>query len=382
MKILLTHASAELYGSDRMAALSCAALSFKGHSVTAVLPVDGPLVEELTAAGTDVLVADVPVLRRADLHPVRVFGLLARLAVAVAGMLKIFRSQRPDVLYVNTIVQPWWIIVGKALRCKVVVHVREAEPQARPIVRKLLYGPLLLADMVLCNSESTCREISAMIPLPASRTMVIYNGKDWSNYRVPARRRTDPSDPLALTVIGRLSSRKGQDIAIRALVRLLEEGFDATLTIVGSAFEGNDDYRDELLALASVHDVLDRIVFTGFMDDIRPVLAETDIAIVPSRIEPFGTVAAESMAAGVLTIVAAVQGLTEIVDADRSGLTFHSGDHLGLAEQCAWAANHPDQAAALAWQGRCDVDQRFGLDTYQRQIVEAVESVDTKEKVR
>ena len=44
------------------------------------------------------------------------------------------------------------------------------------------------------------------------------------------------------------------------------------------------------------------------------MLAQTDIAIVPSRIEPFGTVAAECMAAGLLTIVADVQGLAEIVE--------------------------------------------------------------------
>jgi glycosyltransferase involved in cell wall biosynthesis len=381
MKILLTHASAELYGSDRMAALSGAALTAKGHSVAAVLPVSGPLVEQLQAAGATVQVADVPVLRRADLHPVRVFGLIARLFGGVARMLKIFRTERPDVLYVNTIVQPWWIAVGKVMGCKVVVHVREAEPQAHPTVRKLLYAPLLFADMVLCNSESTRGEISAMIPLAASRTMVIYNGKDWSTYRVPARTR-GMSDPVALTVVGRLSQRKGQDIAIRALVRLLEEGYDARLTLVGSVFEGNEDYRDELLALAAVHDVLDRVVFTGFMDDIRPVLAHTDIAIVPSRIEPFGTVAAESMAAGLVTIVAAVQGLAEIVDTERNGLTFHVGDHLALAEQCAWVADHPEEAAAMAHQGQCDIDELFGLDTYQRQIIEVVESVDTEERAR
>ncbi|MGU3497402.1 glycosyltransferase family 4 protein [Mycobacterium sp. C31M] len=381
MKVLLTHASAELYGSDRMAALACGALSAKGHSVTAVLPVAGPLVDEMRDADTAVVIADVPVLRRADLHPVRILGLIGRLVTGLAKMVRIVRAERPDVVYVNTIVQPWWILVGKAMRRTVVVHVREAEPQSPPRVRKLLYAPLLLADLVLCNSASTRDEITSMVPLPTSRTFVVYNGKDWSKYRVPARTR-ERTDRVRLTVIGRLSQRKGQDTAIRALVGLLAEGHDATLTLVGSVFEGNEDYAHELVALARVHDVLERVEFIGFLDDIRPILAATDIAIVPSRIEPFGTVAAESMAAGLVTVVAEVQGLTEIVQNERNGLTFPPGDHRALAQRCAWVVDNREAAAELARQGQCDVDERFGLDTYQRQIVEFIESADTKESVK
>lgn len=382
MRILLTHASAELYGSDRMAALAGAALSGKGHSVTAVLPAAGRLVEEFRAADATVRIVDIPVLRRADLHPVRILGLIGRLMSGLAKMVRIVRAERPDALYVNTIVQPWWIVVGKLTGRKVIVHVREAEPQAAAAVRKVLYAPLLLADLVLCNSESTRDEITAVVPLPPARAIVVYNGKDWSQYRVPVRARTRAGDPLALTVIGRLSHRKGQDVAIRALARLVADGYDARLTLVGSVFEGNEQFSDELTALVQVHDLVDRVEFAGFQDDIRPVLAATDIAIVPSRTEPFGTVAAESMAAGVVTVVAGVQGLTEIVQAERNGLTFPAGDHVALAQRCAWVADHPGEAAELARRGQCDIDERFGLDAYQRQIVEFIESVDLRESAK
>lgn len=384
MRILLTHPSADLYGSDRMALLAGAALMAKGHAVKAVVPVDGPLVRRMQENGISVRIADIPVLRRADLRPARIPVLLWRVIQGAARMFGIIRAEDPDVLYVNTIIQPWWIVAGKVMRRKVVVHVREAEDQSHPVVRKFLYGPLLLADVVVCNSESTRREITSMIPLPADRTTVVYNGKDWSNYRVqrPPRSHDNGSGPVALTVIGRLSHRKGQDVAIRALAHMLSTGYDARLTIVGTAFEGNDQYWHELIAIAEVHDVLDRILFTGFKDDIRTVLGETDIAIVPSRIEPFGTVAAECMAAGLLTIVADVQGLTEIVDPGLNGLAFPPGDHRALAQQCIWAATHPEDAAALALKGQRDVDERFGLDRYQRQIVEVVESLDIEEKAK
>ena len=119
--------------------------------------------------------------------------------------------------------------------------------------------------------------------------------------------------------------------------------------------------------------VLDRVVFVGFQADIRPVLDAADIAIVPSRIEPFGTVAAECMAAERLTIAADVQGLTEIVNHERNGLTFQSGDHHALAQRCVWAIENPQQAATLSAVGARDVNDRFGLDRYQQQIVTAIE---------
>ncbi|MGE2735305.1 glycosyltransferase family 4 protein [Mycolicibacterium vaccae] len=385
MKLLLSHASADLYGSDRMAAIAAGAMTGKGHQVTVVLPVKGPLIRHLRDAQAHVVVADVPVLRRADLHPTAIFGLLRRLCRSLGPMFRILRSEDPDVVYVNTIVQPWWIVAGKIMRRRVVVHVREAEPQSALLVRRLLYGALRLADLVVCNSEATRAEITSLLSLPAERTSVIYNGKDWSLYRIDRRRRSlsGRAEPeLLITVIGRLSQRKGQDIAIRALREVITCGRRARLTLVGDVFAGNETYRAELTALARELGVHEFVRFAGFQTDIRPVLADTDVAVVPSRVEPFGTVAAESMAAGVLTIVSEVQGLLEIVDPESNGLTFPSGDHRALAEKCCWAAEHPGQAAALAEEGRRSVIERFGLDRYQSQIIETLESVEMEEASR
>ena len=43
---------------------------------------------------------------------------------------------------------------------------------------------------------------------------------------------------IRLTVVGRLSPRKGQDIAVQALAEVVSTGIDATLTLVGGVFPG------------------------------------------------------------------------------------------------------------------------------------------------
>lgn len=375
MNILLSHPSAELYGSDRMVLLAARGLVNRGHAVTAVLPCDGPLAVELKAAQVAVITADIPVLRKSDVALRPFLRLVWKVVRSHRDIFRIICRVRPDALYVNTIVQPWWITAGKLMRVPVAVHAREAEPQLRRLLKTVINAPLFAADVVICNSRSTRREILEFGPMSRKRLPVVYNGKDWSAFQQDGHRSGPDPSAIRLTVVGRLSPRKGQDIAVRALADLLSKGYTPTLTLVGDVFRGYEWYESELRQLASELNVDDRVTFAGFQPDIRPALAETDIAVVPSRIEPFGTVAAECMAAGVLTIASNCQGLTEIIDHGRNGLIFPIDDASALAQSCIWALNHPGEVKEMTSTGQRDVEERFSLDRYEQQVTEILQSV-------
>ena len=220
MNVLLTHPSSELYGSDRMVLLTLEALVKERHTVTAVLPGNGPLTEDVILATVEVV--DIPVLRKADLKPLRFVKLLIDVIKSQFLIAGIISAVNPDVVYVNTIVQPWWIAGAKLRGRSVVVHVREAEMQMPRILRKIINAPLLMADTIICNSFSTKQEIEKVALMSRKRVLVVYNGKDWSEYQ-SCRRKSDAEHVQAqdrLTVVGRLSPRKGQDIAIRALAHI------------------------------------------------------------------------------------------------------------------------------------------------------------------
>lgn len=378
MRVLLAHPSAELYGSDRMALVAVRALVQRGHSVTVVAPADGPLLDHIRQCQATAVIADIPVLRKSDLRSTALIKLAWRVAVAQRCIGRLIRSADPDVVYVNTIVQPWWILGARLRRRRIVAHVREAEEQLPLALAKLINAPLLLTDAVLCNSRATKRAIDSAVPSLRTRTRVLYNGKDWSDYHFaresPAPRH--PDRPLRLTVVGRLSPRKGQDLAVRALGEIVAAGIDATLMIVGDTFPGYEWYEHDLLQLAGDLGLTERVRFTGFQTDIRPILAGTDIAIVPSRIEPFGTVAAECMAAGLPTIVADVQGLSEIVEDGCNGWTFAPDDSGDLAQRCLWAIRHPDESTKIAARAHGDVLERFSLEQYEAGVVATLESVE------
>lgn len=377
MKVLLTHSSAEMYGSDRMAAEAASALVRAGHQVWVVVPWEGPLSARMQEVGAEVLHVDVPVLRKSSLRPLGFMALLSELVKKTPAMVKTIREVQPDVLYVNTVTQPWWLLASWLLRLPSVTHVREAEPHLPRAVATGLLAPLILSDLVICNSRSTLDEVRRAVPRGVGRLEIVYNGKDWSGYELSNGRSADgaSSDTFVILVVGRLSPRKGQDVVIRALGELRKLGMEATVRLAGDIFPGYEWYEDELRSLARSLDVDEKVEFLGFVNEIGSELQYASVAVVPSRIEPFGTVAAESMAANVVTVVAEVQGLTEIVTDGETGFTFPSEDASALAIRCLWVMQNPVEASRIATAGGESVRKRFTIDKYRTEIVAAIESV-------
>ncbi|MDQ3630627.1 MAG: glycosyltransferase family 1 protein, partial [Actinomycetota bacterium] len=67
--VLYLHSSAGRYGADRQLHAIATGLDPERYSGLVVLPDDGPLAHDLRAAGVDVLVRPLAVLRRALMSP-------------------------------------------------------------------------------------------------------------------------------------------------------------------------------------------------------------------------------------------------------------------------------------------------------------------------
>jgi len=138
--------------------------------------------------------------------------------------------------------------------------------------------------------------------------------------------------PLQLLYVGRLSPRKGPQVAVAALRELVDRGVDARLTLLGSVFEGYEWFEAELRASVMAAGLDARVEFLGFQPDVWPHLAGADVVLVPSvREEPFGNTAVE-----------AVLAARPLVVSDHSGLLEAAGGYACVqavdpAEPAAWA---------------------------------------------
>jgi len=76
----------------------------------------------------------------------------------------------------------------------------------------------------------------------------------------------------------------------------------------------------------------DRVIFTGDVEDPKPLYAAFDVTVVPSvQPEPFGCVVMESMAAGTPVIGSRSGGIAEQIIDEKTGLLFAPGDEVDLA---------------------------------------------------
>lgn len=111
--------------------------------------------------------------------------------------------------------------------------------------------------------------------------------------------------------VGTLEPRKNLRIAVDAVSRLVQDGADVRLTIVGK--QGWGDEAGRTLADAPGVDL------RGFVpdDDLLALYRQAAILVCPSRDEGFGLPVLEAMAQGVLPLVSPAPALTELVDTPR-----------------------------------------------------------------
>ncbi|MCS3672409.1 glycosyltransferase involved in cell wall biosynthesis [Salinibacter ruber] len=130
-----------------------------------------------------------------------------------------------------------------------------------------------------------------------------------------------------LLFVGRLVSVKGADLAVEALRRLRKRGIDTTLTICGDGPE-----RDALERQAKEADLEDAVKFEGWTepDELADRYRHAELLLVPSRYEPFGIVALETLASGCPVVAAETGGLPEAVG--DCGLLVPPDDAEGLAD--------------------------------------------------
>lgn len=358
---LMVHPSAELYGSDRMFAESVVALAERGWRVVAALPHDGPLAE-LLREHAHVVRCPTAVLRKTALRPAGLLRLIVESVRATPRMLALLKDSRPDVVYVNTLTVPQWIVMARLYRKPVLAHVHEAEDEVAAPVRVALTVPLLAAHTVVVNSDATRQSVTGALPRLARTSRLLYNGVAGPEHavRLPAHAPV----PVRLVLVGRLSPRKGTDVAVEAVAELLRDGHDVTLDLVGSAFTGYEWFERQVRARVDELELAGRVSLCGFTDDIWQAYARADIALVPSRVEPFGNTAVEAQLAGVPVVVADTQGLPETVAHGTYGSVVPRDDPRALADAVAAILDDWPHTRRVAERARTAALERFAPATY------------------
>ena len=371
--MLVAHPSADLYGSDRVLLESVTGLVAAGWRVVATVPGPGPLVPELTARGATVELCPAPVIRKSALHPREFARFVLEVLRSLAPAYRLIARSGASEVYVNTITIPVWLVLGRLMGRTVTCHVHEAEGSASPLIRRLISLPLVFASRIVVNSRFSLEVLSSAVPLLRRRSTVVYNGV--RGPAAPVRARAELEPPVRMMFVGRLSPRKGPQVAVAALAELHRRGVPARLALLGAVFEGYEWFEAELRAQVSAAGLESSVDFLGFQPDVWPHLTRSDVVIVPSVVdEPFGNTAVEAVLAARPLVVSATSGLREAAAGYASAQSVEPDRPDLLADAVQSVIADWDAYRTAAWTDAAVAAERHSVLRYQQEVIRVLES--------
>lgn len=374
--VLVAHPSADLYGADLQLLQSVAAMVASGRRVVVAVPAAGPLCDRIRAVGAEIEIIEFPVLRKADLRPASLAGTAWSALAALPRIRRLLKRLAPELVYVNTVTLPWWLMAARSAGVLVVCHLHEAETGVHPWVGRIMMAPLHLATKIIVISRAARSAMLTAQPGLAERAELIYNGvpgPDQEPEPVQHGGRT------RLIVVGRLSPRKAPHLALDAVGLLITAGYDVEIELAGSVFASYESYETELRQRAAQPDLAGRVIFSGHRTPIWPALAEADIVVQPSAQEPFGNAVVEGMLALRPVVATDALGHQESLRDGETGLLVADVDAHRLAEAIRSLIDRPAVADELASAGRWAAQVRFSTARYRAEITDLLDRMITAE---
>lgn len=274
-----------------------AGLKRHGWSIALTSPGAGPLRDRALEAGY-------------AWHPLPLGGLLPRSGARAVRSWPRARSlaRAHDVVYLNG------AVCGRLLPAlprgpRRVLHIHDMVARVPPFWRR--------ADVVLAASGAVAARLVGLAP------HVVYGPVDPEPPAVEAPWPTGNGPVVGF--IGRFEARKGALDLVRAAPAIRAGAPGARIVLVGGDPYGTDP--EYARAVRSAREVEHH----PWVANAPGLMRHLDVLVLPSRVEPFGTVLAEAMAVGTPVVASRVDGLPEVVDDGVSGRLVPPGEPDALA---------------------------------------------------
>jgi len=164
-----------------------------------------------------------------------------------------------------------------------------------------------------------------------------------------------------------LRGEKGHSILLQALSEVKKTHPDIRYVIAG---EGQD--KPLLESMIGELGLEENVFLAGLLQNIAPLLKVSDIAVLPSLVEPLGMFQIEAQYLGVPTIASDAGGIPETIVHQKTGLIVKAGHVQQWAVAIVWTLNHSHEAKKFAKAGREFVLAKFSLESNITQFIELI----------
>lgn len=256
---------------------------------------------------------------------------------------RIIRTERPDVLHVNSSKAGGvGTLLGRLLRVSKIIFTAHgwAFNEERPLWQKgiiafLHYVTVLLSHRTIVVSHALMNQLR--LPGAKRRMKVLHPGRTIGvMYEKAGARETLSIDFPVLVphlketwvgTIAELHPIKNQTLLIKAMATLVKTFPDLKLLIIG---EGSE--RTKLQGLIETHRLANSVFLLGAITEAARLLPAFDIFTLTSHSEAYGYVVHEAGLAGLPVVATNVGGIPEIIDHGISGLLIPTNNQIALTE--------------------------------------------------
>ncbi len=279
---------------------------------------------------------------------------------------------QPRVIHlVNSSIYPRYAFLIEKFKSVSIVSFRGHDTLVKPLVDDQ-WRESLNKIFSRCNYlhyvSNYLRQEGIKLGAPPERSLVIHPGIDVNFYQ-PSPDRTQPEAerPLNLITVGRLVWQKGLISALKAVKALVEKGYIMHYSIVGDGVE-----RNHLAFRARELGIDNNVKFFGTQppDQVKQLLASSDIYLQPSLTESICVAVMEASATGLPVIASKVGGLPEVVEHDVTGLLVPPDSPTALAEAIMVLADDKNKRLEMGKLGRIKIEREFSLKREAKEWVE------------
>ncbi len=215
------------------------------------------------------------------------------------------------------------------------------------------------SDAITAVSQFLKRETIAAFGCTGCDVEVIHNFVDGEVYRrsrYAAQLRDVAGDKKVMIHVSNFRAVKRVRDVVRIFAEVQRE-ISSVLVMVGDGPDRADAEEEarELGLTEAVH-------FLGKIDTVAPLLASSDLFLLPSNFESFGLSALEALACGVPVVGSQAGGLPEVVREGVTGMLRPVGDLAGMVHASMEILSDPARWRAMSEAAAADARERFSRD--------------------
>lgn len=290
--------------------------------------------------------------------------------LAVARLAGIIRRERVDIVNTHSSIDSW---VG-AFAAKVVgAKLVRTRHLSAPISRNPLNFVHRLPDAIITTGEMTRQRLRSYNRLQPFILESIPTGVDCDEFN-PRPRSAElraglglPLEATICTKVAVLRRLKRHDVLV-GTAALLKERPGLFFVLVGDGSQ-REAIEGKIRALG----LESRFKLLGHLDDIRPVLAATDILVSSSDTEGVPQSAAQAMAMELPVVHTEVGSVAELIEDGVTGLLVPPSDPAALARAITRFADDPVLARNCGRRGRQHVIRNHSRETMIERVIEVYE---------